>query len=105
MFYHYHQNNSGGSFRVRPAEGIGVNVIVEAENPAAADERAEEIGLYFGGLTDCPCCGNRWRPASDDDGRDVPHLYGGALKENYPQYEDPNTAYIHYLDGRIEVVN
>lgn len=105
MFYHYHQNNSGGIFHVRPADGIGVNVIIEAENPAAADKRAEEIGLYFGGLTGCACCGYRWTPASHLGGRDHPHLYGGALKGSYPRYEDPNAAYIHYLDGRIEVVN
>ena len=62
MFYFYSQNNSGGSFRP-PA----INVIVEASCAAEADTIAEGLGLYFDGIGDCPCCGDRWHRAEDDE--------------------------------------
>jgi len=63
MWFEYRQNNSGGSFRFDKKKGISVYVWVEAEDAAAADKRAEDIGLYFNGCDsgcDCPCCGDRW---------------------------------------------
>ncbi len=67
-WYHYRQNNSGGRFFVE--DGISVNVYVEADNAAAADYRAQSIGLYFDGVyegLDCECCGDRWYSASEYD--------------------------------------
>lgn len=61
MFYFYSQNNSGGSFRP-PA----INVIVEASSAAEADSIAEGLGLYFDGVGDCSCCGDRWHKAEED---------------------------------------
>lgn len=64
-WYHYRQNNSGGSFLVDRERGTSVNVYIEAESAYHADHRAETIGLYFGGEGDCDCCGDRWYTASD----------------------------------------
>lgn len=61
-WYHYRQNNSGGSFSYSEYSGISVNVWIEADNAILADERAQAIGLYFDGDGDCSCCGDRWYP-------------------------------------------
>ena len=73
MFYHYSQNNSGGSFDFDKEKGITHHVVIEAESASLADRRAESIGLYFDGEGDCPCCGNRWSEAYE--GTDVPSVY------------------------------
>lgn len=62
MFYEFQQNNSGGSFTISEKDGIGQIVIIEAKDYREANERAEEIGLYFDGCykgLDCSCCGDR----------------------------------------------
>lgn len=41
MFYHYSQNNSGGSFHFDKAAGITVHVVVEADSAQEADTIAE----------------------------------------------------------------
>lgn len=72
-WYHYCQNNSGGSHEYDASRGISVDVYVEADSADEANERALEIGLYFDGVDggrDCDCCGNRWYEetyAQDDD--------------------------------------
>ena len=90
IFYHFHQNNSGG-FLVGPA----CEVFIEANTAAEANAIALENGLYFDGCAkgmDCDCCGDRWYEAFEGDclengeelqariesyswsaGRDVPH--------------------------------
>lgn len=58
-FYHFYQNNSGGS---RTA-GMPGYLFVEAESAEEADDRAESVGVYFDGCEndiDCDCCGDRW---------------------------------------------
>ena len=58
MYYHYRQNNSGGSFIVN--SDVTVNVIIEADSADDANEKAKDIGIYFNGVDegiDCPCCG------------------------------------------------
>jgi hypothetical protein len=42
-FYEYRQNNSGGSFDIDDAAGIGVRVWIEATDSDHADSRAETI--------------------------------------------------------------
>jgi hypothetical protein len=116
-FFLFHQNNSGGSWDFDEKAGISVNVIVEAYDGKHANERAENIGLYFGGAGDCSCCGDRWSSLYDsEDGDDVPTVYEEVgpgtlypakdsrdgwvpskwMKEGVPE------GFIHYLDGRIE---
>lgn len=62
-YYKFHQNSSGGVF-LDPAR----IVYVEADSPASANRRAEEVGIYFNGISswgrDCECCGDRWYEAS-----------------------------------------
>ena len=106
MFYHYSQNNSGGSFDFDREKGITHHVVIEAENASLADRRAESIGLYFDGEGDCPCCGDRWCEAYGE-GTEEPSVYdrplgvvykdnrGGWMKEGY------ETA-VHFADGTMK---
>ena len=76
-FYLFNQNNSGGIF-IEPAE----HVFIEAKNYEEANEIAQQKGLYFGGLGDCECCGDRWYELySETDALDVPMVYGKSLED------------------------
>lgn len=110
MFYHYSQNNSGGSFDFDRKAGITHHVIIEAASAEHADERAEQIGLYFDGQGDCQCCGNRWSAMGSwggEDGTPTPQVYGLEVSETIPWVdsimwmEENSEVAIHYLDGRI----
>jgi hypothetical protein len=104
MFYHYPQNNSGGSFSFNKEFGVTHHVIIEADSAKEADDRGEEIGLYFDGRGDCPCCGSRWDRAWEGDGEDEPLVYSTrpsqltGLKWMEPGHE----VAVHYKDGRLE---
>jgi hypothetical protein len=94
-FYEYRQNNSGGSFDIDDAAGIGVIVWIEATDDRHADSRAESIGIYFNGVDDemdCECCGDRWSEAWWRDGEDKPLI----------DFMWHDTIYVHYMDGTIE---
>jgi hypothetical protein len=107
-FYTYRQNNSGGCFDFNYEKGITVNVIIEADSPENADDRAKEIGLYFDGCddwTDCPCCGDRWYHTYEGAGTESPEVYGKPVAE--AEYlvtwaEPGKEAAVHYLDGTIK---
>lgn len=112
-FYTFRQNNSGGSFCVDKSDGIDVMVIVEANSHEHANERAEEIGLYFDGCStgnDCKGCGDRWSRAWKEDGTEWPSSYGTRIplepdeilraKLNNETI-DCDPGYVHYLDGRV----
>ena len=78
MFYHFRQNNSGG-YWVGP-----INVIVEANSPAEANEIASTVGpCYFDGDGDCSCCGNRWSELwENEEGSESPEVWGEPADEN-----------------------
>jgi hypothetical protein len=79
MFFTYNQNNSGGDFDIDERAGIAHYVLIEADSASEADERAEEIGLYFNGVDegrDCECCGDRWYSPASYDIAEVPSVYG-----------------------------
>jgi len=105
MFYHYSQNNSGGSF-TSPA----IHVIIEAKSAREANDKAESIGLYFNGVFegfDCDCCGDRWSTAYDGD--EKPDIYGQSPFEYVSKYGSWATdkipfAVIHYLDGTVKTI-
>jgi len=106
MFYTFRQNNSGGSFDFDLEKGISKYVIVEAQTEDEALSRATDIGLYFDGAGDCPCCGDRW--SADPDCNDVPTVYDAAVEpySTLPAAEikwlrGPG-GFIHYADGSIE---
>lgn len=82
-FYAFHQNNSGGRFTFDKKAGITHIVIIEAPNAEAANDRAEQIGLYFNGCDegrDCNCCGDRWFQVYGE-GDDVPSHYGSPIED------------------------
>lgn len=106
-WFHYAQNNSGGSFDYCEKEGITHHVVIEAENSDMADQRAQYIGIYFNGCDDgrdCSCCGDRWSGA-DSEGDAEPMVYG----EDARSYEgwcgwmkEGREIAIHPLKGPIE---
>jgi hypothetical protein len=106
MFYTFNQNNSGGSF-VRD-ESVCEYVVIEAESAEHANTLAQEkAGIYFDGVrngSDCGCCGDRWwKQWDDEDGTEVPSVYGKPLTETQKgAYR--TEAIVYYLDGRKEVV-
>ena len=105
MFFTYTQNNSGGSFEHEPGK-YGFAVVIEAETAAQANSKAEDLGLYFDGESDCPCCGRRWTEVDAVDGEAEPEIYGQPLAKNatsdnrFGWWGLP--IYVHYLDGRVE---
>jgi hypothetical protein len=81
-FFEYNQNNSGGVFHFD--DRVTSKVIIEAANAKEADEKAEDIGIYFDGVSagrDCSCCGSRWHRAWDDEGDKELHIYGAKPEE------------------------
>ena len=108
-FFHFRQNNSFGRFHYDHTRGISVHVIVEADDYEAANSKAEQIGLYFDGGGDCPCCGNRWSEQYEYSGKDssdpYPAIYGtralGLPVDGKTEFD----GYIHYKTGLIEGVN
>ena len=107
-FYKYSQNNTGGSYNIDKARGIGKFVFVEAISPEDANKRARLIGLYFDGYGDCECCGNRWHEQySEKEGQEVPKIFGqdvsvGKFKGFCGTIGID--SYIHYLDGTIQTI-
>jgi hypothetical protein len=110
MFYTFNQNNTGGSFNYDEREGISHYVIVEAETPADANDRARDIGLYFDGVEaywDCSCCGDRWYRASSYDESATPEVYGEPAETftggSYGmKWMKGYEGFIHYADGRVQ---
>lgn len=108
MFYHFNQNNSGGSFDFDESQGITHHVIIEADKAAYANADAESLGMDFSGAYDCPCCGNRWSEVDEYDGKEEPHIYGNPVKDHiedrfFSRWMEPGKEIcIHYKDGRKE---
>lgn len=105
MFYHFSQNNSGGSFDLDLAKGITHHVIIEADNATEANAIAEGQGVYFYGCNtgvDCPCCGHRWFPAEEGDSERFPHVYGEKVEEYQPIFrfmKEGQSVCVHMKDG------
>lgn len=87
-------------------DGIGIYVIVEANNENQANSLAELIGIYFDGVDegiDCSRCGDRWYPV--DDGDDYAGEHCLPLEYYASQAKDwGSKAYIHYLNGEIKEI-
>lgn len=103
MFFTFTQNNSGGSFAID--NDVAQFVIVEADSYLEANEKAEDAGLYFSGVTaglDCHCCGDRWYPQwSDKEGTTEPLIYDRAPEMHRPNFalEGEYYCHIYYMDG------
>jgi hypothetical protein len=99
-WFHYNQNNSGGYLIVN--DDVAEDVFIQAPSAAEAEERAEAIFAEYSEY--CECCGRRWSTGymDDDDGYDVPCLYGTPItEETASTYR--NQARLHYYDGRIVI--
>lgn len=105
MFFEFRQNNSGGRFTFDAARGISVSVWVEADSKDEAVLKAEELGIYFDGVSegrDCDCCGDRWyRPW--DEGQEDPPSSVGIFMRGWAQIEGSDAAegYLHLKDGSL----
>jgi hypothetical protein len=102
-FFHFSQNNSGGSFVTN--DMVCETVIIEARDVDDANNIAVSKGIYFDGVdegSDCECCGDRWNRVWDD-GDDVPSIYGTPVSE-VEAGMFRKRAIIHYLDGRVDTV-
>lgn len=100
-YFHFSQNNSGGSFEV--GDKVAHHVIIQAHSAVEANARATDIGIYFNGCDigmDCPCCGDRWSETWDK-GDETPLIYGEAPAT----YNDISTkpgepmCHVYHLDG------
>lgn len=109
-FWHFNQNNSGGSFIQDHENGISHHVVIEAESATQANEIAESIGIYFNGCSDgrdCDCCGDRWSSAYGE-GDKKPSVYGqdvskGKISDLWIVWmKDGIEGYIHYLNGKVK---
>lgn len=102
-FYHFRQNNFGGSFKID--DDVAINVIIEATSAKQANGKAQEIGIYFDGCDtgkDCECCGDRWHRVDESDATLAPMIH----KKHHPEeYTDrsykPGSVVCHTyrLDG------
>lgn len=102
-FYEFPQNNTGGEWD----KILGYVVIIEAETPEKANEKAEEIGIYFDGVEngeDCECCGDRWCEVDEYDAIEPENLAKELedIKRRQKDWELSST--IRYADGRVEKI-
>ena len=109
-FYHFNQNNSGGSFTEN--ENVCKNVFIEAHSADEANLLADNFGIYFDGCDqniDCSCCGDRWYEVREDSGTKDLVIYDSnqekvvnvkkAFKDTFS-----DKCIIHYLNGTKETV-
>lgn len=103
-FHTFSQNNSGGTWKL--GDLITYYVIVEADSAQEANNRAQDLGIYFYGVDagiDCECCGDRWSPAYDNGDAD-PNIFGTAPEEFHDWNAKDTEVYcrIFYKDGLIK---
>ena len=104
-FFHFSQNNTGGTW-----SGPAHHVIIEAANPEEANRIAEEdVGLYFNGCAsgmDCECCGDRWSELWESEKGDAEPLVYGTKPQELAQRDSwiREFAFIRYYDGTTELI-
>ena len=100
-YFHFRQNNSGGSFDID--DKVAHHVIIQAHSATEANRLAVDVGIYFDGCesgSDCSCCGDRWYE-SWDAGDATPLIYD----QDPATYEDMFTkpgqpvCHVYHLDG------
>lgn len=104
-FYTFMQNNSGGVFKNN--KNVTEIVIIEANDTADANLRAERIGIYFDGVNagyDCACCGDRWSEAYEwggrDEGTEKPEIYGMSIEDYLnDRFNSRRSIFVHYKNG------
>lgn len=106
-FYHFRQNNSGGSFII--GDEVDVLVVIEAVDYLHANGIAQIKDIYFHGASsgrDCSCCGSRWYEQYDYDKGYIKEFDDWTLKQKEAAMKDGTDKYahhfvIHYLDSRV----
>jgi lipopolysaccharide export LptBFGC system permease protein LptF len=96
-FFLFSQNNSGGSFVIN--DKVAEYVVIEASKAKYANADAQEIGIYFNGVStgdDCGCCGDRWGRVDSSDATDQPGKYGKLIDLN-----SAKSTIIYYTDGTV----
>lgn len=97
-WYLFSQNNSGGAFIVN--DDVAEEVLIQATSPEKANEKAEEIGIYFEGIEkeiDCECCGDRWSSATDYDKVNIDEYV-----KHSPMHYFRDDIYLYFFDGRVK---
>jgi hypothetical protein len=108
MYFHYSQNNSGGSFDFDEKAGITHHVVVYGKDAKEANRKAEDIGLYWDGCyndMDCSCCGDRWYPCDDSEGTKTPTVYGESVSKHTnisAWMKEGKEIAVHYKNGKIK---
>jgi hypothetical protein len=106
-FYTFYQNNSGGNFTVNNT--VAEYVIIEAEDSNDANNKAEEIGIYFDGVIaeiDCDCCGDRWYRQYREEGTKNPEIYGKSVREwmlSKKRHHLRNQVIVYWKNGRKRI--
>lgn len=100
-YFHFSQNNPGGSFDIN--ERVAHHVIIQARSPEEADRIAVNIGIYFDGCStgqDCNCCGDRWYTAYGE-GDEAPLIYGDNPATHQDMFTKPGqpVCHVYHLDG------
>ncbi len=103
-FYTFSQSNPGGWYDVD--DTLCHYVIVEAASADEANRIAVGLGVYFDGCDrdiDCPCCGDRWYPVSDDEATSEPLIYGTAVDKVKDIMFKPDVVYarVFMQDGTV----
>ena len=116
-WYEFDQNNSGGVFVMD--DDVSIKVFIQAESEDVANQKAEEVGIYFDGCEkgiDCDCCGDRWYSeiyprdsfkthfwGSENAEYDNISDYAQALANDSMWAEDDKPAMIVYFaDGSVK---
>jgi hypothetical protein len=104
MFFQFRQNNSFGSFTLN--EDLSHLVIIEANSPTEANDKAIRIGIYFDRCEkdmDCPCCGDRWYPCKEHNQVEIVSVLESWHKADRSKWMPPGKEIvIHFASGRKE---
>lgn len=88
-FYTFSQSNPGGYYINN--DKISQYVIIQAENADEANDKAEEIGIYFDGIKkgfDCSCCNDRWDRVSEWHAKTTIKIDDYMKNKTYKIYAD-----------------
>ena len=102
-YFHFSQNNSGGSFIID--DDVAQHVIVQAYSAKDANQIAENIGIYFNGCdtgADCDCCGDRWSEQwMNEEGDETPLIYNETpeIFEDFFTPQGQPICYVYHLNG------
>ena len=95
MWFEFDQNNSGGFFECD--DKVCATVWIEADTVHEATAKAQDLGIYFDGVSlgrDCECCGDRW--SIPWEGEESPVLFDWRTRWTEPAVRK------YYKYGKVE---